>query len=83
MGPSILLNFRKKVCCGFLSPLKNTLPSDGPEPAKLGPNCKKANLYTTEEDYTEPCSIIRIVNQLEEYAMGWFLFEADARLNNI
>jgi hypothetical protein len=33
--------------------LKNRLPSTRFEPTKLGPNCKHANHYTTEDDIVE------------------------------
>jgi hypothetical protein len=36
MGPIILLPFRRKACCGFLSPFKNPTASAGFEPANLG-----------------------------------------------
>jgi hypothetical protein len=37
MGTPALLPVRRKVCCGFLSPLKNPSPRPGLNPRPLGP----------------------------------------------
>jgi hypothetical protein len=49
MGPPALLvrPIRRKVCCGFLSPLKS-IPSAGFEPATLGSSGKQTYHYPTE-----------------------------------
>jgi hypothetical protein len=47
LGLTALLPFRRKVWCGFLSPLKS-IASAGFEPVNRGSNCKHANHYTTE-----------------------------------
>jgi hypothetical protein len=47
MGPPALLPIRRKLCCGFLSPLKS-IASAGFEPAILGSSGKNTNHNTTE-----------------------------------
>jgi hypothetical protein len=46
MGTPALLPFRRKECCGFLSPLKS-IAKDVFEPATLGSSSKNTNRYTT------------------------------------
>jgi hypothetical protein len=42
----------RKVCCGFLSPLKNLSPWIGFEPATLGSSGQHSNHYTTKANYS-------------------------------
>jgi hypothetical protein len=51
MGHPALLPIRRKVCCGFLSPLKS-VASAGFVPVTLGSNGKHTNHYTTETTMT-------------------------------
>jgi hypothetical protein len=51
MGPPALLPIRRKVCCGFLLPLKS-IASAGFVPATVGSNGKHTNHYTTETTMT-------------------------------
>jgi hypothetical protein len=48
MGPSDLFPIRRKVCCGFLSPLKIHRLGRGFEPATLRSSGKHTNHYTTK-----------------------------------
>jgi hypothetical protein len=50
IGSPFLLPFRKKVYCGFLSPLKSIALAVF-EPANLGYNGKHDNHYTTQEEH--------------------------------
>jgi hypothetical protein len=45
-----LVPFRRKAFCGFLSPLKISLPSAGFETGNFESNNKHADSYTTEYD---------------------------------
>jgi hypothetical protein len=47
MGPPALLPIRRKVCCGFLSPLK-CIALAGFEPATFGSSGKNTNHYTAK-----------------------------------
>jgi hypothetical protein len=47
IGPPALLSFRRKVCCGFVWPLKSTA-SAGFKPANLGSSASTLSCYTTE-----------------------------------
>jgi hypothetical protein len=48
-----LLPIRRKVCCGFLSPLRNPSPRPGLSPPPLGPVASTLNHYTTEATFTK------------------------------
>jgi hypothetical protein len=70
MGPPVLLPIRRKVCCGFLSPLKIHRLA-GFEPPTFGSTCKHTNHYKTEATYecsAQSSGTREPRNALESYA---------------
>jgi hypothetical protein len=64
MGPPALLFLRRKVCCGFLSPLK-TIASAGCETANLGYSGKHTNHYNTEVTNNNSVKFIYVFNSIK------------------
>jgi hypothetical protein len=54
-GTSGFIFVRRKVCCGFLSPLKKSIALAGFEPANFGSNDKHSNHYTTKATTPPDC----------------------------